>query len=409
MPLSVHHTNAARRDLRSIWSFIASDNPPAADGQLRRIGESIRHLASTPQMGRARDDLAPKLRSFPVGRYLVFFDFDATTLRTPHLIGDVRVALFLPEQISPHRLAIRLGPERRAVGDHLAHGAAQHVELGGKSIAQRAGDRGDIIAFCLQSLGRQCRRLAAGAPGRVAGEFLALVHRAEQVAWRVTHHAMPRPLDQVAAAVPAFRMAGVGLIAAWREEQVLPARHQRSQAKRKGHLVRLCRGGNRRHLLQRRIEIGNILIAHQRVVLIGERRVEVPRRPLAIADRPRELCQRPAADARLGVRGDVGRIERAEWRHQPGAATEFGHPVLLVGVAGDAIAQPQQVLPTRHVAGERQVTRRALHRLQHIDGDPGAQQHGYQKHPKPVTHIGPSSGPRTRWPVEIGPSKSGGN
>lgn len=90
MPLDVHHTNAARRDLRSIWSFIASDNPPAADGQLRRIGESIRHLANTPQMGRARDDLAPKLRSFPVGRYLVFFDFDATTLRVVRVIDSAR-------------------------------------------------------------------------------------------------------------------------------------------------------------------------------------------------------------------------------------------------------------------------------------------------------------------------------
>ncbi|WP_082528300.1 MULTISPECIES: type II toxin-antitoxin system RelE/ParE family toxin [unclassified Devosia] len=90
MPLSVRHTNAARRDLRSIWSFIASDNPTAADGQMRRIAESVRHLASTPQMGRARDDLAPRLRSFPIGRYLVFFDFDATTLRVVRVIDSAR-------------------------------------------------------------------------------------------------------------------------------------------------------------------------------------------------------------------------------------------------------------------------------------------------------------------------------
>jgi len=90
MPLSVRHTNAARRDLRSIWSFIAPDNPSAADGQLRRIAEAVLHLASTPQMGRARDDLAPRLRSFPVGRYLVFFDFDATTLRVVRVIDSAR-------------------------------------------------------------------------------------------------------------------------------------------------------------------------------------------------------------------------------------------------------------------------------------------------------------------------------
>lgn len=90
MPLEVRHTNAARRDLRSIWAFIATDNPSGADGQMRRIAESIWHLASTPQMGRARDDLAPKLRSFPVGRYLVFFDFDATTLRVVRVIYSAR-------------------------------------------------------------------------------------------------------------------------------------------------------------------------------------------------------------------------------------------------------------------------------------------------------------------------------
>jgi toxin ParE1/3/4 len=90
MPLNVRHTNAARRDLRGIWTFITSDNPSAADRQLHRIAESIGHLSNTPQMGRARDDLAPKLRSFPVGRYLVFFDFDATTLRIVRVIDSAR-------------------------------------------------------------------------------------------------------------------------------------------------------------------------------------------------------------------------------------------------------------------------------------------------------------------------------
>ena len=30
-------------------------------------------LAQTPQAGRARGDLAPSLRSFPVGRYIIFY------------------------------------------------------------------------------------------------------------------------------------------------------------------------------------------------------------------------------------------------------------------------------------------------------------------------------------------------
>ena len=30
-------------------------------------------LAANPSAGRARDDLAPKIRSFPVGNYIVFY------------------------------------------------------------------------------------------------------------------------------------------------------------------------------------------------------------------------------------------------------------------------------------------------------------------------------------------------
>lgn len=99
MPLSVRHTKAARRDLQAIWNYISTDNPPAADGQLRRIAETIHLLANTPYMGRQRDELAVGLRSIPVGRYLVFFDFNDTTLRIVRVIysaRDITPALFEP-------------------------------------------------------------------------------------------------------------------------------------------------------------------------------------------------------------------------------------------------------------------------------------------------------------------------
>jgi toxin ParE1/3/4 len=45
----------------------------AADAWLKRIEFTFDMLAQTPQGGRARDDLVSGLRSFPVGRYIIFY------------------------------------------------------------------------------------------------------------------------------------------------------------------------------------------------------------------------------------------------------------------------------------------------------------------------------------------------
>jgi toxin ParE1/3/4 len=60
-------------DLTSIWDFIGHDNIRAADALLVRIEAAFDMLAANPLAGRARDDLAPKIRSFPVGNYIVFY------------------------------------------------------------------------------------------------------------------------------------------------------------------------------------------------------------------------------------------------------------------------------------------------------------------------------------------------
>ena len=60
-------------DLDSIWSFIATDSVNAANRQIDRIGAVFEMLVENPLAGRARPDLAPNLRSFPVGRYVVFY------------------------------------------------------------------------------------------------------------------------------------------------------------------------------------------------------------------------------------------------------------------------------------------------------------------------------------------------
>jgi toxin ParE1/3/4 len=60
-------------DLDSIWSYIAADNVSAADRQVARIGEIFEMLMQSPLAGRKRPELQQRLRSFPVGSYVVFY------------------------------------------------------------------------------------------------------------------------------------------------------------------------------------------------------------------------------------------------------------------------------------------------------------------------------------------------
>jgi toxin ParE1/3/4 len=63
----------AEADVTAIWQFVAEDNIRAADALLDRIEAAFDMLAEMPRVGRAREDLAPKLRSFPVGNYLILY------------------------------------------------------------------------------------------------------------------------------------------------------------------------------------------------------------------------------------------------------------------------------------------------------------------------------------------------
>lgn len=63
----------AEADVLEIWRDMAQDRPTNADRLLERIRDALSRLAAMPLMGQARCDLAPGLRLFPVGKYLMFF------------------------------------------------------------------------------------------------------------------------------------------------------------------------------------------------------------------------------------------------------------------------------------------------------------------------------------------------
>jgi len=65
--------DSARGDLDEIWFYIAGDNPENADKLIRSITSRFSILASMPEIGRLREELAPRLRSFAVGNYVIFY------------------------------------------------------------------------------------------------------------------------------------------------------------------------------------------------------------------------------------------------------------------------------------------------------------------------------------------------
>jgi toxin ParE1/3/4 len=64
---------AASRDLEAIWDYVAERNEPAAERLIATIWETCTLLSRSPLIGRSRDELAPDLRSFPVGNHVVFY------------------------------------------------------------------------------------------------------------------------------------------------------------------------------------------------------------------------------------------------------------------------------------------------------------------------------------------------
>lgn len=63
----------AEQDLLEIAIHIAQDNPEAADRFLERIDQICALIATSPKIGRLREEFAPTLRSFPVDHYVVFY------------------------------------------------------------------------------------------------------------------------------------------------------------------------------------------------------------------------------------------------------------------------------------------------------------------------------------------------
>lgn len=63
----------AETDLSDIWDYISADSPERGEKLIRDIYSKLGTIAHNPYIGKARPEIEQDLRSFPVGRYIVFY------------------------------------------------------------------------------------------------------------------------------------------------------------------------------------------------------------------------------------------------------------------------------------------------------------------------------------------------
>jgi len=83
-------SNAAKSDLQGIWLYIAQDDPVVADRFVRSLSTRFPLLASMPELGRKRDELSPRLRSFPVKNYIIFYRRMASGVEIARILHGAR-------------------------------------------------------------------------------------------------------------------------------------------------------------------------------------------------------------------------------------------------------------------------------------------------------------------------------
>jgi toxin ParE1/3/4 len=80
----------AIRDLLEIWTYIAQDDPAAADRLVDGLDLRMRVLLEQPFLGRSRPELAPGLRTLPSGNYLILYRVGAGRIEIVRCVHGAR-------------------------------------------------------------------------------------------------------------------------------------------------------------------------------------------------------------------------------------------------------------------------------------------------------------------------------
>lgn len=87
----------AKNDVLEIWEYIASNSTSQADAFIDEIDRLLSTIAQHSDMGRVRNDLLKGLKSFPIGKYIIFYRVilnGIELIRVFHSARDIDADLF---------------------------------------------------------------------------------------------------------------------------------------------------------------------------------------------------------------------------------------------------------------------------------------------------------------------------
>ena len=94
---TIFFTPQAKRDLKSIRTYIRKENPQAADALIRKIYRDINALPESPYIGVERDTLGKDIRMLPLKTYLIFYRVETNRivlLRALHSARNINPLYF---------------------------------------------------------------------------------------------------------------------------------------------------------------------------------------------------------------------------------------------------------------------------------------------------------------------------
>jgi toxin ParE1/3/4 len=88
--LPVLRTDQAEADLSDILAYLEERSPSAAERLAAAIDERCALLGQFPEMGRARPELGPGIRSVTVDRYLLFYRITPASVEVLRILHGSR-------------------------------------------------------------------------------------------------------------------------------------------------------------------------------------------------------------------------------------------------------------------------------------------------------------------------------
>jgi toxin ParE1/3/4 len=88
--LEIIKLSRATDDLAEIWDYIADDSETQADLFIDTLDRKLQLLAGQPNLGRLRGELAENMRSYPIGRYIVFYVVMPSCIQVVRILHGAR-------------------------------------------------------------------------------------------------------------------------------------------------------------------------------------------------------------------------------------------------------------------------------------------------------------------------------